>query len=153
MRLTPPVPGGLQRRAPKGGMVLDGIYLPGGTTVTVGAYTVQTDPANWAPHPERFRPERWIDSDKEIAANKNAFIPFSYGPRTFSSLCRHLVSNAQKVYRRFMPRQKSRHDGSKACSCCFSSQIQCQTCARVRSCQVRERVRFFFVSRLDGQPF
>lgn len=82
MRMQPPVPGGLQRLVPKGGMVLDGLFVPEGTTVSVSAYVVQHDPANWAPYPDKFRPERWIDSDKEIAANKNAFLPFSYGPRS-----------------------------------------------------------------------
>lgn len=35
MRMQPPVPGGLQRLVPKGGMVLDGLFVPEGTTVSV----------------------------------------------------------------------------------------------------------------------
>ncbi|MCO5613605.1 hypothetical protein L7F22_067882 [Adiantum nelumboides] len=88
LRLHPPVASGVQREVPasssKGEIVqLRGgksVILPPGTAVSIPTTFIQRDPRNFSPSPNEFRPERWIEKEKETAFNISAFIPFGYGP-------------------------------------------------------------------------
>jgi benzoate 4-monooxygenase len=70
---------GLPRLVPEGGAVVLGRHFPGGTVLSVPAYTIHHSTEIWGPDAEQFRPERW---DTVTEKQKNAFIPFSYGPRS-----------------------------------------------------------------------
>ncbi|KAG6885534.1 hypothetical protein C0993_000319 [Termitomyces sp. T159_Od127] len=94
LRIIPPVLSG-SSRAPligSGGITLGPHFLPEGTTATIHTYTLHRDPRNFF-LPDQFIPERWLSEEKQLALepdlfkshdfvvhNKNAFIPFSYGP-------------------------------------------------------------------------
>ncbi|KIJ45954.1 hypothetical protein M422DRAFT_778700 [Sphaerobolus stellatus SS14] len=83
LRLRPAVPSGINRRLPKGtgGVMLGDKYIPEGTTVQIAAYSVHHNPKYFAPSPEKFYPERWIDSETPgHILDHSAFFPFSYGP-------------------------------------------------------------------------
>jgi len=78
---------GLPRVVPPGnGVELCGHYFPQGTVLSVPAYTIHHSPSIWNPHndpafdPEIFNPDRW-DEKNITEQQKQAFIPFSYGPR------------------------------------------------------------------------
>lgn len=87
LRLYPPVASGVQREVPstsqgetvqlRGGK---SVILPPGTAVSIPTTLIQRDPRNFSPLPNEFRPERWIEKEKEKAFNPAAFIPFGYGP-------------------------------------------------------------------------
>ncbi|KAF2666106.1 averantin oxidoreductase [Microthyrium microscopicum] len=79
LRVHPPVPAGPPRAVPPGGDTVDGIWVPGGTTVSVGQWSSCHDPANFK-RPDEFLPERWIDAEFD-SDNKKAVQPFSVGPR------------------------------------------------------------------------
>ncbi|EPQ56829.1 cytochrome P450 [Gloeophyllum trabeum ATCC 11539] len=81
LRLGSPFPG-LPRVAPKDGIVIDGMFIPGGTIVGVPAWAQHMSPDNFWPDPERFVPERWLDEGQgtDSIANKNAIMTFSSGP-------------------------------------------------------------------------
>jgi cytochrome P450 len=79
MRMQPAVPSGLRRLVPDEGVVLEGNYFPGGTTVSVPGYAIQHDPRWWGADCDSYRPERWLN--KEEKNNKLAYLPFSYGTR------------------------------------------------------------------------
>ena len=75
----------------KGGIAIDGHYIPQGTVVGVAAYVVQHDKEAF-PEPWRFRPERWIvgsfpHADGEavskaaVSRAREAMCPFSLGAR------------------------------------------------------------------------
>ncbi|KAF2754090.1 cytochrome P450 [Pseudovirgaria hyperparasitica] len=70
---------GLPRVVPPGqGITLVGQHFPAGTVLSVPAYTIHHSKAIWGPDADDFVPSRWETvSEKQ----KNAFIPFSYGPR------------------------------------------------------------------------
>ena len=51
-----------------------------GTHVWIPFYATQRDPRNFAPDPDSFRPERWLQPEKEEAFNKGAYVAFSTGP-------------------------------------------------------------------------
>lgn len=57
-----------------------GYSFPPGTALSVPAYTIHHSPEIWGSDVEEFRPERWLDGEL-TERQKEAFIPFSYGPR------------------------------------------------------------------------
>jgi benzoate 4-monooxygenase len=71
---------GLPREIPRGsqGIHLHGHYFGPGTVLSVPSYTIHHSKDIWGPDAEEFRPERW---ESVTTRQKNAFIPFSYGPR------------------------------------------------------------------------
>lgn len=71
---------GLPRVVPPGGpgISVAGTHFPQSTVLSVPAYTIHHSTAIWGPDADSFRPERW---ENITEAQKNAFIPFSYGPR------------------------------------------------------------------------
>ncbi|EMD40236.1 hypothetical protein CERSUDRAFT_112429 [Gelatoporia subvermispora B] len=64
------------------GVTILGHTFTEGTVVSVPAYSTHRDENIWGHDAEFFRPERWLEADKEKrdAMNK-AFVPFSVGPR------------------------------------------------------------------------
>ncbi len=71
---------GLPRQLPRDspGLTIRGHRFPPGTVLSVPTYTMHHSAEIWGPDADAFRPERW---DGLTARQKNAFIPFSYGPR------------------------------------------------------------------------
>ncbi|OCH87964.1 cytochrome P450 monooxygenase pc-bph [Obba rivulosa] len=82
LRIHSTVAAGLPRDVPPGGITVLGHFFPEGTVLSVPIYSAHRDEHVWAPDPEAYRPERWLEADKEKkdAMNK-AFVPFSVGPR------------------------------------------------------------------------
>lgn len=72
---------GLPRQIPpeSPGITLHGHYFPPGTVLSVPTYTVHHSTEIWGDDAEEYRPERW---ENVTTRQKNAFIPFSHGPRS-----------------------------------------------------------------------
>jgi cytochrome P450 len=85
LRMNPPKASSLPRQVLKGGMTIDGHFIPEGITVGTPLYVVHHDP-NIFPDPWSFRPERWIASpstgntSESVSAAKAACGPFLVGP-------------------------------------------------------------------------
>ncbi|KIW69659.1 hypothetical protein PV04_05523 [Phialophora macrospora] len=72
----------LERTVPRDGATIDGIWVPGGTNVSVSTACVNLDPAIWGPNPEQFVPERWIGiSEEKFKLMDHADLTFSVGRR------------------------------------------------------------------------
>lgn len=78
---------GLPRVVPPGnGVTICNHHFAQGTVLSVPAYTIHHSPSIWNPNgnqafdPEIFNPDRW-DERNLTEQQKQAFIPFSYGPR------------------------------------------------------------------------
>ncbi|KAK4118772.1 cytochrome P450 [Parathielavia appendiculata] len=71
---------GLPRQVPPDskGLHYKGHYFPPGTVLSVPTYSIHHSKEIWGPDADVFRPERW---ESLTPRQKNAFIPFSYGPR------------------------------------------------------------------------
>lgn len=86
LRLFPPGAVAMQRIVPPGGAMIDGRYVPAGTTVSVAPWAASRSPNNFV-HPDDFKPERWLQTheayrNKEFADDKlGASRPFGYGPK------------------------------------------------------------------------
>lgn len=72
---------GLPRQIPpeSPGITLHGHYFPPGTVLSVPTYTIHHSTEIWGDDAEEYRPERW---ENVTTRQKNAFIPFSHGPRS-----------------------------------------------------------------------
>ncbi|KAF5563111.1 cytochrome P450 monooxygenase E-class group I [Fusarium phyllophilum] len=81
LRLTPPVAAAPFREVLKGGMVVDGHYVPEGTNVGTGLFSIQHN-QDYFYSPFEFIPERWLSEGKHSGPhNPDAHVPFSIGPR------------------------------------------------------------------------
>lgn len=72
---------GLPRVVPPGsaGVEFRGHYFPAGTTLSVPTYSVHHSRDIWGEDADEFRPSRWVNVTER---QRNAFIPFSHGPRS-----------------------------------------------------------------------
>ncbi|KAF4420579.1 benzoate 4-monooxygenase [Fusarium acutatum] len=78
LRMYPTIVAILPRVAEKDTTVA-GYHIPRGTVVGTQNYTIH----RWErafPDPDNFLPERWLDN-RDVDARKEAFVPFSVGPR------------------------------------------------------------------------
>ncbi|KIA75574.1 benzoate 4-monooxygenase cytochrome P450 [Aspergillus ustus] len=79
LRLSPPLPRGLERVTPPEGATIMGEAIAGNVGVSIPAYVAHRDP-DLFPEPEAFLPERWLDNENS-SKMRDAFIPFSSGGR------------------------------------------------------------------------
>ena len=81
LRMYPPVPTALPRIIPKGGVVIEGEFIPEGTVVGVHQMAIHRSEALFYKANE-FRPERWLGEDPAYQNDCLTSIePFSTGPR------------------------------------------------------------------------
>lgn len=93
MRMSPSVGGILPREVLKGGMTIDGEFIPAGVVVGTPHYTIHHNQAYY-PRPFSYIPERWIAgsnksfgysggvlAEEDVALAHSAFCAFSIGPR------------------------------------------------------------------------
>ncbi|WYZ42535.1 hypothetical protein EsH8_VI_000234 [Colletotrichum jinshuiense] len=80
LRMYPPVPTGIVRRVTEGGGIFLGQYVPSDTLVQVWHWPTLHNPENFT-LPDSFIPERWLDDPRFTGDKKEAFQPFSIGPR------------------------------------------------------------------------
>lgn len=65
LRVYPAVATGLLRIVPAGGESIAGHHIPGGSTVSCQAYSLQRDPQVF-PRPDEFDPARWAEPTNEM---------------------------------------------------------------------------------------
>ncbi|CAG9996248.1 unnamed protein product [Clonostachys byssicola] len=80
MRVYPPVPIGMPRVIPKGGLTVLDKHLPAGTIVSVHQYSSNHSLKYWK-DPESFIPERWMGDPNYADDDRRIFQPFSTGAR------------------------------------------------------------------------
>jgi cytochrome P450 len=80
LRLNPPATNLFARVVGKEGKTINGYSIPPGTEITSNAYVVQRDPDLYAPDPDAFRPERWLESGRSAEMDAASFV-FGMGSR------------------------------------------------------------------------
>ncbi|CEN59792.1 hypothetical protein ASPCAL02236 [Aspergillus calidoustus] len=78
LRLHPPVPSGLYRKAPPEGVYVGEQYIPGDTVMLVNFYAMGRDQSHFV-DADKFIPERF-STRPELIKHRDAFAPFSTGP-------------------------------------------------------------------------
>jgi cytochrome P450 len=81
MRLCPSAPNIFPRLSPKGGLVINGQFIPEGAEVTCNPWLVHRDEGIYGTDANEFRPERWMDAEKAKLFDKYS-MTFGYGART-----------------------------------------------------------------------
>ena len=90
LRLSPPGGAALWREVEVGGANIDGHFIPAGSEVAVGIYSIHHS-AKCYDEPFRFNPERWYrpaDATKQnggvtaATSERAPYMPFSIGPRS-----------------------------------------------------------------------
>ncbi|KAJ4260730.1 hypothetical protein NW757_001112 [Fusarium falciforme] len=73
----------LARVVPQGGATISGTYFPQGTVVGTNTWVAHRNPQVFGEDVEAFRPERWLDLDKQrLSAMELCWMPFGAGSRT-----------------------------------------------------------------------
>ncbi|KAE8446004.1 hypothetical protein EG329_012643 [Mollisiaceae sp. DMI_Dod_QoI] len=80
LRIYPPVPVGLPRKAPANGAEVLGQYVPPGTLMSVWQWPTYHN-SKWFSLPNAFIPERWLGDPRFENDRMDALQPFSTGPR------------------------------------------------------------------------
>jgi len=80
LRMYPPVPSSLARKAPANGAEVLGQYVPPGTLMSVWQWPTYHI-AKWFSLPDSFIPERWLGDPRFENDRMDALEPFSVGPR------------------------------------------------------------------------
>ncbi|KAK0625034.1 putative cytochrome P450 [Bombardia bombarda] len=80
LRRYSPVPIGMPREAPKGGVTVAGEFVPEGTMVAVWQWATHHSEENWT-DPFGFHPERFLHDPKFASDRLDSLQPFSVGPR------------------------------------------------------------------------
>ena len=75
--IHPSTASGLPRVVPAGGVMIDGVHIPGGTNVITPTYAIQRD-ERYFMETEKFIPERWTTM-KWMMKDPRAFCPFGKG--------------------------------------------------------------------------
>ncbi|KAK1233759.1 hypothetical protein PQX77_003076 [Marasmius sp. AFHP31] len=87
LRMWPAVLNGSPRgiKANDSGRMIAGNYVPPGTNLTIPSYSIQRDPRNFAPQPENFIPERWLDEETRVRLRPDVFHcqPYRNDPQAF----------------------------------------------------------------------
>ncbi|KAL2860842.1 cytochrome P450 [Aspergillus lucknowensis] len=78
LRLHPPVPSGLHRKAPPEGVYIGEQWIPGNTEMLVNFYSMGRDESNFV-DADKFLPERF-STRPELIKHQDAFASFSIGP-------------------------------------------------------------------------
>ncbi|KAF1812194.1 putative P450 monooxygenase [Eremomyces bilateralis CBS 781.70] len=87
LRLYPPVTGMLSKNVPPEGDTIDGIFVPGGTSIAWNSWGMCHEKSLYGDDPYVFRPERWLLHDKASpddearlqAMNDTVWMVFGYG--------------------------------------------------------------------------
>ncbi|KAL1848979.1 hypothetical protein Plec18167_006757 [Paecilomyces lecythidis] len=75
LHLNPAVPSASLHTTPKGGLTLNGIYIPKGTTVVTPQYSLMGDERNFI-HPNNWIPERFT-THPELVLDKQGFVAWA----------------------------------------------------------------------------
>lgn len=75
LRVFGPVPMGLPRVAPKGGLTIGDRHFPAGTTLSINPWVMHYSKEIWGPDAHEFNPDRWLK--ESAAATEKYFIPVS----------------------------------------------------------------------------
>lgn len=100
LRLRPSVPGKSPRYTHPEGLTVAGEFIPGCVNVSVPQLAVMTDARYFSPKPNVWRPERWIEPEKEDALDIRAYFPFSFGACISDSPSYNLIADLESFFSR-----------------------------------------------------
>lgn len=94
LRLYPPVTGLLAKEVPPSGDIIDGRFVPGGTSIGWNSYGLQRLPEVFGEDVNVFRPERWLEGGgrtKEQREEMNDVVGLVFGHGRFGCLGKNVA--------------------------------------------------------------
>jgi len=91
MRIFPPVTGALAKTVPSGGDTINGIFIPGGTTISWSAFGLMRNPKIWGADAKLFRPERWLEGSAEDRQKKDMEVDMCFGYGKYQCLGKNIA--------------------------------------------------------------
>jgi len=79
LRIWPPVIGLMAKKVPPEGDTINGMYVPGGTQIGYGGFSIFRNKKIWGEDADVFRPERWLEGDKIKEQELNFEVIFNQG--------------------------------------------------------------------------
>jgi cytochrome P450 len=79
LRMYPPVTGLGSKQVPKGGDIINGLFVPEGTQVGTNFFGLMRSKSIWGIDAEVFRPERWLEADHEQLRIMNTVVDLDFG--------------------------------------------------------------------------
>ncbi|KAF9767390.1 hypothetical protein IL306_000060 [Fusarium sp. DS 682] len=86
LRMWPPVAGLGFKQVPPDGDTINGFFVPGGTQVGQGFYTVGRSRLVWGEDADVFRPERWLLAEEDTLRDMIAALDTHFGHGKYSCL-------------------------------------------------------------------
>ncbi len=80
-RLDPSIPVVLPRRVSPGGIVLNGLFIPEGTSIGASPSVINRDPDIFGPNVHEFRPERWLGPQDQVKQMHRFLFTWGFGSR------------------------------------------------------------------------
>lgn len=81
LRIAPPTPITLPRYVSKGGMVINGIWVPEKTEIAANPYVVHRNEEVFGADADIFRPERWLERPEKLPLMNKYDFSWGYGNR------------------------------------------------------------------------
>lgn len=81
LRFSPSIPFILPRYVSKGGMNINGIWVPEGTELGANPYIIQRDAGTFGADAHIFRPERWLENEERTKEMDKYILTWGYGTR------------------------------------------------------------------------
>lgn len=82
--MRPPIPVMLPKIVPPEGDTLNGVFIPGGTAVGWNLHSLMGAPRHFGPDADRFRPERFLEADKETRTARERLVEMVFGYGRFA---------------------------------------------------------------------
>lgn len=81
LRIMPPASGAMFKQVPRGGDIIAGKFLPGGTQIGGSSVAIQRSKLIYGADADLFRPYRWLQADPAKVAEMNSTVDlcFHYG--------------------------------------------------------------------------
>lgn len=92
MRIFPAVTGFMSKTVPSAGDTINGIFIPGGTTIGWSPFGLMRSEKIWGPDAKLFRPERWFEGSPEDRQRKEIEVEMCFGYGKYQCLGKNIAN-------------------------------------------------------------
>lgn len=91
LRIWPPLVGLMAKEVPPGGDVIDGKFIPGGTSIGYCGFGIFRNKEIWGDDANTFRPERWLEGTTESIRELESVLDLIFGGGRWQCLGRKVA--------------------------------------------------------------
>lgn len=91
LRIWPPLAGLMSKEVPPEGDTINGMFIPGGTSIGYCGFGISRDKSIWGDDANVFRPERWLDGVPEAIRRQETLLDLVFGGGRWQCLGRSVA--------------------------------------------------------------